>query len=120
MPRLGALRRASSSVTAGAGLGNWPWAASTVPSPTVIELHTMRSTSSDSKRRARADDVDDGVDGADLVELDVVGGHAVHLAFDIGEHRERSLRPVADALGQIGGVDQVANRAVRRGGDASS
>jgi len=43
MPRLGAWRLASSSMTAGDGLGISPWAALTVPWPTVIGLHTMRS-----------------------------------------------------------------------------
>ena len=112
MPRLGALRRASSSVTAGAGLGSWPCAAITVPSPTVIELQTMRSTLERLQRRAGADDVDDGVDRSDLVELDVVGGHAVHLSLDLGKHAEGSLGTVANSLGKIRGIDQFTDRSI--------
>ena len=39
----------------------------------------MRSMPSDVQRGAHADDVDDRVERADLVELDVVGVDAVHL-----------------------------------------
>ncbi len=64
------------------------------------------------QRRAGADDVDDGVDRPDLVELHVVGGRAVHLRFDFGEHAERGLGAVTNSLRQIGGVDQLADRPV--------
>ena len=112
MPRLGALRRASSSVTAGAGLGSWPWAASTVPSPTVIGLQTMRSMPSDSSAAQVADDVDDGVDRPDFVELDIVGGRAMHGPLDVGEHPKRRLGTFAHSFREIGGVDQLTDHPV--------
>ena len=63
-----------------------------------------------------ADDVDDGVDGADLVELHVPGIDTVDGSFGGGEGVEHRLRPVADEVGQVGGLEQLADlprRAVR-------
>ena len=44
-----------------------------------------------------ADDVDDGVERADLVELDLVGGDAVDLALGRGQRGDDAQRPLADA-----------------------
>ena len=61
------------------------------------------------QRGARADDVDDGIDRPDLMELDFAGGHAVHCSFHLGEQAEGSLGAVTNALGQIGRIDQIAD-----------
>ncbi len=54
---------------------------------------------------ANADDVDDGVVAADLVELDLIGGHAVQRALDVGEPPERGGRPLARRLVECGAAD---------------
>ncbi len=56
-----------------------------------------------------ADDVDDGVDGADLVELDIVGIDAVDRALGLGERVEHRLGTAAHAFGQVGAAEQLAN-----------
>ena len=58
-----------------------------------------------------ADDVDDGVDGADLVEVDVVDGHAVHLRFRAGEPLEGGKGAGEDWFGELGGAEQLADLA---------
>ena len=58
------------------------------------------------ERRAGADHVDDGVEPADLVEVDVLGSLAVQGALDFGQADEDPRRPLPDALGQIGTVHQ--------------
>ena len=64
------------------------------------------------QRGAAGDDVDDGVDRPDLVELDVVGGRAMHRSFDVGEQSEGALGAVANSLRKVGGVDQLANLSI--------
>jgi hypothetical protein len=83
-----------------------------VPSPTVIELHTMRSTPSDSS-------------AAHVPTMSTIAstirprgtrrrrlGTAVHGAFHIGKHAEGALRAVANALREVGGIDQLTDRPV--------
>ncbi len=60
-----------------------------------------------------ADDVDDRVDRADFVEFDVVGIHAVDLAFRFGEPREDLQRQLANPRREIARANQVADRAKR-------
>ena len=55
----------------------------------------------DLERDADTDDVDDRVERTDLVELDVVGGDAMDLAFDLGERAVDGQRPFADAVGEV-------------------
>ena len=38
----------------------------------------------------RADDIDDGVDGADLVELDLLDGHGMDIGFGFAQELESS------------------------------
>ena len=64
------------------------------------------------QRSTGADDVDDGIDRPDLMELDVVSRGAVHFSFHLGQQAEGSLGAVTNALGQICGVDQFADRPV--------
>ena len=56
---------------------------------------------------AHADDVDDGVDRTDLVELDVVGLDAVQLALDGGESSEDGQRPLRDAGVEIATAQEL-------------
>ena len=55
----------------------------------------------------RPDDVHDAVDGADLVEVDLLDGAAVDLGLGLGQSVEDGPRPVGGPLGQAGVVDQV-------------
>ena len=69
------------------------------------------------QRDTESDDVDDRVDRADLVELDIAGGHAMDLAFDLGERPVDGECAVAGTTREIGGADQfehLAGRAVDR------
>ncbi len=59
--------------------------------------------------QAGAHDVDDRVQGAHLVKGDRVGGHAVHLAFGAGQHREDGEGAAAGPRGQVGGLEQAAD-----------
>ena len=61
----------------------------------------------DLERDADTDDVDDRVERADLVELDVAGVDAVDLAFDLGEGPVDRERPIAGAFGKVGRADQL-------------
>jgi hypothetical protein len=40
-----------------------------------------------------ADDIDDGIDSADFVEVDVVDGHAVDAGFDLADPGEDTDGP---------------------------
>ena len=56
---------------------------------------------------ARAHDVDDGVDAADLVKVDGRRIAAVHAALDLGEDGESGQRPITDAVRKSGLLDQA-------------
>ena len=49
---------------------------------------------------AHADDVHDGVQSADFMKVDLVGRHAVHLAFGRSQCLEDCECPLADPVGQ--------------------
>ena len=66
---------------AGAGTGNSPCAECTIPPPTFNGEQTMRSAAGPFHRERDADDVDDGVEGADLVEVDLLDRHLVDGGF---------------------------------------
>ena len=56
-----------------------------------------------------AADVGDGVDRADLVEVDLVRRDAVDVALGLGEAAERLVRACMGARGEVGGVDELAD-----------
>ena len=56
-----------------------------------------------------AADVGDGVDRADLVEVDLVRRDAVDVALGLGEASERLVRACMGAGGEVGGVDELAD-----------
>ena len=58
------------------------------------------------------DDVDDRVDRPDLVELDVVGRHAMHRALDVRKRGEGGQRSGGNPRRQIRRRDEFANRPV--------
>ena len=62
------------------------------------------------ERAAHADDVADGVDGAHLVEVDVVGRDAVHPRLGFGQPRKDAQAALADPLGKRRALEQRANR----------
>ena len=63
------------------------------------------------EREGDAAHLADGVDGADLVEVHLLGIHVVDAGLGVGEPAEGLLRPLARPLGQARGVDQRADRA---------
>ncbi|MDZ7733551.1 MAG: hypothetical protein U5R31_11070 [Acidimicrobiia bacterium] len=72
----------------------------------------------DLQRGAGADHVDDGVDAADLVEVDLLGRPPVQPPLGFGQGGERGERTRPDALGQPGLLDEpgdVRSRANHRG-----
>jgi hypothetical protein len=69
----------------------------------------------DLERGAGPDDVDDGVDAADLVEVDGGGRPAVQAALGLGQEPEHPLRPLPHPLGQAGLLDEPGDVAVRAG-----
>ena len=46
------------------------------------------------------DDVDNGIDRADLVEVDLFGGRVMDFRFGLGQRRENRHRPILDASGK--------------------
>ena len=85
----------SSASTAGPGTGSGPCAACTRPRPSGsgADVHGVDAEVREAERRA--DDVDDGVERADLVELDLLGRDAVHAPLGLGEAREDGERALA-------------------------
>ena len=71
-----------------------PCDVSTVPEPTATGVASSEVDAERVQPGARADDVDDRVDRADLVEVHVVDGRPVHGGLGVGESAERSQRPV--------------------------
>ena len=63
--------------------------------------------------RADADDVDDRVERADLVQFHVGGIDAVDGALDLAQPFEDGPRPPAHPLGQVGVVEQPQDLAQR-------
>ena len=80
----------SSASVAGAGTGSVPCAHSTVPLPTFNGEASQRSTPRMRAARGGADDVDDGVDRADFVEVNLLDGHRVNLRFGLTEQLKRA------------------------------
>ena len=64
---------------------------------------------------AGADDVDDGVDAADLVEVDRGGRPAVEAALGLGQEEEHPLGPFPDPVGEAGLLDDPGDVAVGAG-----
>ena len=64
------------------------------------------------KSGARSDDVDDGIDRANFVELDIKHRHAMHCAFDRGECIECCEGAIANANWQIAVHQQFADHAI--------
>ena len=62
------------------------------------------------QRGADADDVDDGVGRADLVELDVVGRDTVDGALGVGERGEDTVGALAHPVGERGVGEQLPDR----------
>ena len=65
------------------------------------------------ERDADADDVDDRVERANLVDLDVVCVHAVGLTFDLGKRAVDRQCPASNTIGGIGCRDQLEHLAGR-------
>ena len=57
------------------------------------------------KADGRRDDVDDGVDRADLVEMDFVDGLAMRLRLGLRDDPENALRQGPSSLGHVAPVD---------------
>ena len=51
------------------------------------------------------DDVDDGVDGANLVEVNLLEGQAMSLGLGLGDDVENAVRDLLCARRKVGGVD---------------
>ena len=107
--------RASSS-TAGTGTGRLPCAAWVRPDPTATGLAVTRLTPRSASAAHTPDDVRDRVPRPHLVEVDVVGGDAVHAALGVGEPGEDGEGRVPDRRGQLRRLQQRPDprpRAVR-------
>ena len=61
------------------------------------------------ERQRDAADVGQRVEAADLVEVHELGLAVVHAGLGLGQQPERLVRPARGALGQPGGVDQLAH-----------
>ena len=46
------------------------------------------------------DDIDNGIDRADLVEVDLFGGRAMDFRFGLGQRRENRQRAILDPSGK--------------------
>ncbi len=99
----------SRSAVAGAGTGKRPWAQATVPPPTLIGEATHWSAPSAWMPARDGDDVDDGVDGADLVEVDLLDGDVVDAGLGGAEQLEGADGGVLDRRGERGVLDELAD-----------
>ena len=90
--RVGAPALARISSVAGAGSGMRPCCESTHPSPSGHDRRVQALDAEGLEARRAPDDVDDGVDGADLVEVHALDRRAVHLGFGGGEALEHGRR----------------------------
>ncbi len=80
-----------------------------MPWPMAIGEATMLLDAERVQRGGDADDVDDGVERADLVELDVGGVDAVDRALGLGQRcRTPGGRRPRTGVGEVGGVEQRA------------
>ena len=102
----------SSPSVAGAGSGRTPCAAFTKPRANGSGERDDALDAELVEEHERAADVDERVERAELVEVDVVGRDAVDAALDLGEARERVERARAGALGKVGRLDELADLAV--------
>ena len=66
-----------------------------MPPPTLSGEQTMRSAPRPLEREHRADDVDDRVERADLVQMDLLDRHLMDRRFGLGQPLEHRLRAVA-------------------------
>ena len=85
----------SNSAVPGAGSGIRPWAAITEPRPGGIGAGLEPVDAQQVEPDGGADDVDDRIDRADLVEVDLLHVHAVRVGLGLAELGE-------DLLGQLG------------------
>src|SRR6186997_3319874 len=56
-----------------------------------------------------ADDVDDGIKGSDLVEMDLIGGHSVDRSLHLTKSSKQRLRPCFAGRAQPRTVDERVN-----------
>ena len=75
----------NSLAVAGAGTGNTPWAIFAVPPPTFSGEHAKRSMPSALKPMHDADDVHNGIDGADFVEMNLFEWRVVNVRFGLAK-----------------------------------
>ena len=61
--------------------------------------------------RGRADHVDEGVNGADLVEVNLLGGGPVDAGLGLGEALEHSARPSDDGAREARGGEPTQDTA---------
>ena len=102
----------SSPSVAGAGSGSTPCAAVTRPRANGSGERDDALDTELVEERERTADVDERVERAELVEVDVLGRNAVDAALDLGEARERLQRPCPHALGKVRRLDELADVAV--------
>ena len=84
----------SRRTAAGEGLGSRPCAARTVPVPVATGGRGDLVDAEDLERGDRADDVDDGVVPAHLVEVHLVDRAPVQRRFHLGQPAEDGQRPL--------------------------
>src|SRR6185295_15856321 len=60
-------------------------------------------------RCCTSDDVDDRIDGSDLVKVNVVDRHAMNFGLGSGELRERPKRTRLDGIGELRPFERGAN-----------
>ena len=92
---------------AGAGTGNSPCADFTIPPPTFSGEASDPIGAEPLEREHRADDVDDRVEGADFVKVDLLDRHLVNRGFRLREPLEERLRAVAPRRRERRLVDQA-------------
>jgi hypothetical protein len=63
-----------------------------------------------------ADDIDDGIDAADFVQVDLVHGHAVDAALDLADAGEDTHRALLDVAEKCASFDDLADVARWRSG----
>ena len=71
-------------------------------------MHRLDAEVDESERGA--DHVDDGVERADLVELDALDRHAVHVRLGLGQPREDGEGAIAHRGSQRAAGEQIADR----------
>ena len=95
---------------AGAGTGSSPCSVFTVPLPTLSGEQTDRVDAQQVERDARADDVGDGIDRADFVEVDLLDGDLVDGRLRLAQALEDRRGVAASTRSGNGrGVDHPQN-----------